>query len=218
MAAMESRSFADPERPLKRRSFLKRAFAIAAGGAAGTLLARPEEAQAGTDPYLGEIMMFAGNFAPRGWAVCNGQLMAIASNQALFQIIGTTYGGDGQTTFALPDLGGRAPIHSGQGPGLSNRVLGERGGEETHALTVSEMPAHTHTVNVHSGHGTSPSPVGLLPARDPSGVPHYGSSADAALALEAIGNAGGSQSHPNMQPYLVISFCIALEGVAPPAP
>lgn len=200
---------------LERRSFLKRALAIAAGGAFGTLLGKPREASAGTDPYLGEIMMFGGNFAPQGWALCNGQLMAISQNPALFQVLGATYGGDGVTTFALPDLRGRAPIHAGQGPTLSNRVLGEQGGEEAHTLTLAEMPAHTHAVNAHSGDGTSPSPAGLLLARDPSGVPHYGSGADATLAPGAIGTAGNSQAHLNMQPYLVINFCISLQGVFP---
>ncbi|MCP3973971.1 MAG: phage tail protein [bacterium] len=101
----------------------------------------------GTDPYLGEISWFAGNFAPRGWALCNGQLLQISQNPALFSVLGTTYGGDGRTTFALPDMRGRSPIHMGTGPGLSNRRLGERGGSETTTISVANLPAHTHTIS-----------------------------------------------------------------------
>jgi microcystin-dependent protein len=199
-----------------RRGFLKRMLAVVAGGAAaGTLLA-PGEAEAGVDPFVGEIMLFAGNYAPRGWALCNGQLLPINQNQALFALLGTTYGGNGVTTFALPDLRGRVPMHAGQGPGLSNRLLGEQAGAETHTLTVAEMPAHSHAASARAGNGTSASPGGLLPARDPAGTPHYGSGPDTTLAPEAIGVAGGSQPHENMQPYLVINYCIALQGVFPP--
>jgi microcystin-dependent protein len=188
---------------------------LAAGAGVGTLVTRPEEAAAGTNPYLGEIMLFAGATPPSGWALCNGQLLSIAQNMALFQLIGTTYGGNGTTTFALPDLRGRAPIHAGQGPGLSNRVLGDSGGEESHQLTVPEMPAHSHAARARSGNGTSAIPTGLVPARDPSGTPHYGASPDVTLAAGAIGTAGGGQPHNNMQPYLVITYCIALTGAAP---
>ena len=158
-----------PEKALERRSFLKRLIGLAAGGiGVGTLVAKPDVAEAAYEPFIGEIMLFAGNFAPRNWALCNGQILSIAQNTALFSILGTTYGGNGQTTFALPDLRGRVPIHAGQGPGLTNRTLGENGGEEAHVLTSAEMPMHTHGAVVTSSNGTSASPAGLLPARDPS--------------------------------------------------
>lgn len=208
-----------PDGPATRRSFLKRMLGLVAGGAAlgaGSLLPRGEAEAAATDPYLGEIMLFAGNYAPRGWARCDGQLLPINQNQALFSLLGTTYGGNGVTTFALPDLRGRAPIHAGQGPGLTDRPLGEQGGEESHTLTQAEMPLHTHPARARSGNGTSASPAGLLPARDPSGTPHYGAGADVTLALDAIGAAGGDQPHNNMQPYLTVTFCICLAGVFPP--
>ena len=202
---------------VERRGFLKRLFAIAGGGAALAALA-PKEAEASVDPFLGEIMLFAGNYAPRGWAECNGQLLPINQNQALFSILGTTYGGNGQTTFALPDFRGRAPIHVGQGPGLTDRVLGESGGVESHVLTVAEMPAHSHPAFARSTNGTSANPSGLFPARDPAGTPHYGPDADALLAPGAIGPAGADQPHDNMQPYLTIMFCICLQGVFPTRP
>ena len=201
---------------LERRNFLKRILAVAAGGITFASFGRKAEAgTAGIEPFLGEIMMFAGNFAPRGWALCNGQLLPIAQNTALFSLLGTTYGGNGQTTFALPDLRGRAPIHVGQGPGLSDRVLGQYGGEETHTLTWNEMPNHSHPAYAHAENGTSDTPTGLLPARNPAGVPQYAAGADVTMSPEAIGNAGGGQPHDNMQPYLVINFCIALQGVFP---
>jgi microcystin-dependent protein len=161
------------------------------------------------EPFLGEIRMISFNFAPKGWALCNGQLLPINQNQALFSILGTTYGGNGQTTFALPDLRGRAPVHTGDGV-----VLGERAGEENHTLTVQEMPAHTHTV-----------PASNLPATlgDPSNAVWASSSGEAAFAgaptgamsASAATSVGGSQPHPNMQPFLVIQFVIALQGIFP---
>jgi microcystin-dependent protein len=202
-----------------RRGFLKRLLGLAAGGAAvalgGTALTRGRAEASAIDPYLGEIMLFAGSYAPRGWAPCNGQLLPINQNQGLFSLLGTYYGGNGQTTFALPDLRGRAPIHVGQGPGLTDRTLGEQGGEETHLLTVEEMPAHTHLASAYSGNGTSASPAGLLPARDPSGTPHYGAGADVTLSPGAIGVTGGNQAHNNMQPFLALTFCICVQGVFP---
>lgn len=201
---------------LERRGFLKRLLAIAAGGVALGSLARKAEAETmSSQPYLGEIMLFAGDFAPRGWALCNGQLLSINQNQALFSLLLTRYGGNGQTTFALPDLRSRAPIHAGQGPGLTDRVLGEQDGVEAHALSIAEMPAHSHAAFAHSENGTSASPAGRFPARDPSAVPHYGPGADTALAPGAIGVAGGDQPHNNMQPYLVVNYCIALQGIFP---
>jgi len=208
----------DSQVALERRGFLKQLFAIAAGGAALGSLARKAEAETmSTQPFLGEIMLFAGDFAPRGWALCNGQLLSINQNQGLFSLLLTRYGGNGQTTFALPDLRGRAPIHAGQGPGLTSRVLAEQGGAEAHVLTVAEMPAHSHAASAHAGNGTSASPAGQLPARDPSAVPHYGSGADTTLGPGAIGAAGGDQPHNNMQPYLVVHYCIATQGIFPVA-
>ena len=207
-----------PEAPgIERRGLLKKALAVVAGGVAlGTVFGRAEAETASVDPYLGEIMLFAGSYIPRGWAACNGQLLSIVQNQALFGLLGTRYGGNGVTTFALPDLRGRVPIHAGQGVGLSDRQVGESGGEEFHVLTSAELPAHTHPAFAHDGMGTSASPAGLLPAQDPSGVPHYGSGADAVLAANAVGAAGGDQPHNNMQPYLVITYCISLQGPYPP--
>ncbi len=198
-----------------RRDFLGRLLAFAAGGA---LFGRVKSAQAevaGIEPFIGEIMLFAGNFPPRGWAFCEGQILSIAQNTALFSLLGTTYGGNGQTTFALPDLRGRAPIHAGQGPGLTNRTLGEAAGEEYHALSSPEMPAHTHAAVADSANGTTDAPQNMLPARNPAGIPAYGSGTGALLAPSAIQVAGGSQPHNNMSPYLVISYCICLEGIYP---
>lgn len=206
--------------PVARRGFLTRLVTAVLGGIAAATVARKVEAAPGpvpnaTDPFLGEIMMWAGNFAPRGWALCNGQLLPISQNTALFSLLGTTYGGNGQTTFALPDLRGRVPIHHGQGPGLSSYSLGQVGGEETHTLTVQEIPAHQHALQGSSANGTSASPAGLLPARNPAGIPAYGSTADAAFHASAIAPAGGGQPHNVMQPYLTINFVIALQGVYP---
>lgn len=204
-----------PTEPLERRHFLTRVGAAVAGFA---VLGRPRPAEAGTaavDPFVGELMIFAGNFAPRGWAFCDGQLLPIAQNTALFSLLGTMYGGNGQTTFGLPDLRGRAPIHVGQGPGLSNFTQGELGGEENHTLTAAEMPAHTHTAYADATNGTVDSPVNALPARNPASIPAYGAGASATLAANHVGTAGGSQAHNNMPPYLVLNYCIALQGVFP---
>ena len=209
----------EDETPIERRGLLKRALAVLAGGVAlGATFRQAEADTTGIDPFLGEIMLFAGDFVPRGYAACNGQLLPIAQNQALFSLLGTTYGGNGQTTFALPDLRGRVPIHVGQGPGLSDRILGEVGGEEAHTLTVAEMPGHTHVMTARSGNGTTASPAGALFARDGADVPHYGAGADTQLSPGAIAVAGGSQPHNNMQPYLALQYCIALTGVFPPRP
>lgn len=216
MAAKPRRTSAvPPGPPSDRRRFLSTLFAGLAGGA---FLARGRTAQAatqGAEPFIGELMLFAGNFAPRGWAFCDGQLLPISQNTALFSILGTTYGGNGQTTFALPDLRGRAPIHPGQGPGLSYRNLGESSGEENHSLVVPEMPAHNHAARADSGNGSSDTPTGRYPARNPAGVPHYSSNAPVNLAPDAVTVTGGSQPHNNMPPYLGISYCICLEGIFP---
>ena len=166
-------------------------------------------------PAVGQICMFAGLFAPSGWAFCDGSLLPINQNQALFSLLGTTYGGDGRTTFALPDLRGRVPIGFGQGTGLSSYVIGQSGGEEAHQLSVNEMPSHNHSAAADNGGGTSATPVGNFPAINNEGIQHYGSNNNATMNAAAIGNSGGGQSHNNMQPYLAINFIIALQGIFP---
>lgn len=170
------------------------------------------------EPFLGEIQIFAGNFAPVGWAFCNGQVLPISQNTALFSLLGTTYGGNGQSTFALPDLRGCVPIQPGQGPGLSMRMLGERGGVERVTLGTSQMPSHAHTLGASAGNGTSDAAAGNVAARSPAAIPQYAAASDANLSITAIGSAGGSQPHNNMQPYLALSFIIALQGVYPQRP
>lgn len=171
------------------------------------------------DPFLGEIRMFGGNFAPRGWAFCDGQLLQISSNSALFSLLGTTYGGDGRTTFALPDLRGRAPIHAGTGAGLTNKRLGQRGGTETVTLTINQMPSHNHSavVRTDSTVASSDKPQEMFPARNAGATPQYGPNTNSTLNTGAVsvGNTGGSQSHPNMQPYITIHYIIALQGTFP---
>jgi microcystin-dependent protein len=174
------------------------------------------EAAFGQDPYIGEIRMFAGNFAPRGWALCSGQLLSISQYTALFSILGTTYGGDGRVTFALPDLRGRAPVHAGQGPGLSNRNLGQSGGEESHVLTTNEIPSHTHQLRGDSSVASTDMPANSSPARNAGGIPSYGNTADINMSPGAIQSTGAGQGHNNMQPYLTVNFIIALEGIFPP--
>lgn len=164
--------------------------------------------------------MFGGNFAPRGWAFCNGQILPIAQNTALFSILGTTYGGNGQTTFALPDLRGRSPMQWGQGPGLTPRSLGEASGTETVTLLTNQMPAHTHALRANSGQGDSFSPDGTVSAIgvDASQQPlniYSSGTVNATMNPAAIGAAGGSQPHDNMSPFLCVSFIIALEGIYP---
>jgi microcystin-dependent protein len=168
------------------------------------------------DPFVGEIRMFGGNFAPQGWALCNGQLMAITQNTALFSLLGTNFGGDGRTTFGLPDLRGRAPIHMGQGGGLTERPIGSSGGHEAVALIVQNCPAHSHTAN-GAGGATQPSPVGAVWSTDPNGnTAAYSTSANGVMAPGAIGTTGAGQPHENMQPYLAVNYIIALTGVFPP--
>jgi microcystin-dependent protein len=171
------------------------------------------------DPFIGEIRMFAGNFAPRGWALCDGQILPISGNDALFSLLGTTYGGDGRTTFALPDLRGRAPIHAGTGPGLSHRILGQKGGEETVPLTINHLPSHTHTaqLNADSTVATSDKPQSALPARNAGSTPQYGTTPNTTLngSSISINSAGGNLAHQNMQPYITINYIIALQGIYP---
>ena len=167
-----------------------------------------------SEPFLAEIRIFGFNFPPRGWAQCDGQILPINQNQSLYSLLGTTYGGDGRTTFGLPELRGRVPIHEGQGSGLTNRQLGAGGGVENPVLTVAQMPSHGHTLQGTSSAATSTSPEAMVPAT--TAVDSYGPAGDPeAMASGAIQNAGGGQGHLNMQPYLALNFCIALQGVFP---
>lgn len=186
------------------------------------------------DPFIGEIILVPYNFAPRGYAFCNGQILAIAQNTALFSLLGTTFGGNGQTTFALPDLRGRVPVSSGQGPGLSSYSLGQMGGAENTTLLTTQMPAHTHVMSVgtlsaaaraRNAAGNSASPVNAVPAAEAAGVTatYSNLAPDASMATGAIALsgapaaavAGSSQPFSNIQPYLTLNYCIALEGIFP---
>ena len=166
-------------------------------------------------PYVGQIMAFGGTFAPQGWALCDGSLLPISQYETLFTLIGTTYGGDGQTTFALPDLRGRAALHQGQGSGLSSYVLGESGGAEAVTLTVGQLPQHLHSAMGNSGAGTSPSPSGALWAGSPTNIYTAGAAANTAMSATSISVSGGSQPHDNMLPFVTLNFCIAFEGIYP---
>jgi microcystin-dependent protein len=167
-----------------------------------------------SSPYVGEIRMFAGNFAPAGWALCQGQTMAISENDVLFNLIGTTYGGDGQTTFNLPDLQGRVPVHQGTLAGGSSYVIGEKAGEESVTLTVNQIPAHVHPALCNSTSGSSPSPAGGVWAAGSAVAFTPGATADK-MNTGVVGAVGGSQPHDNMVPFLAINFIISLFGVFP---
>ncbi|HFD12778.1 MAG TPA: phage tail protein [Crenotrichaceae bacterium] len=187
-----------------------------------------------SEPFIAEIIMFGGNFAPRSWGFCSGQLLAISQNTALFSLLGTTYGGDGRTTFSLPDLRGRVPVHSGQGPGLSSYRPGQRGGVENVTLSVLQMPAHTHAatvdlkarLNAEKGPANSNNPAGNMIASHAGGnaFKPYNPNIDKLMADQSItdngttvtnANAGGGQPHTNLQPYTVVNFIIALQGIFP---
>ncbi|HVF06436.1 MAG TPA: tail fiber protein [Frankiaceae bacterium] len=171
------------------------------------------------DPFVAEIRPFGFNFAPTGWAQCNGQLMPISQNTALFSLVGTFYGGDGKSTFALPDLVGNAPMHPGQGSGLSLRDLGETGGAQTVTLLESEMPAHTHVMRCATQDNADvsiPSPNSSF--AQSAGGELYQTTANTNLAFQALAPVGGSLPHNNLMPYLVLNFCIALQGVYPQRP
>ncbi len=167
-----------------------------------------------SEPFVGEIRMFAGNFAPRGWAFCDGQLLAVSQNDALFSLLGTIYGGDGRTTFGLPDVRGRIPLHQGTGPGLSPRSLGSKGGEEKVTLTTNQLASHTHNFNANSAMATDFAPQGKVLAQASVAI-YENANADTSLASSSIANAGGSQSHTNLMPTLCVNFIIALVGIYP---
>lgn len=162
------------------------------------------------EPFIGQIQAFGFNFAPRGWALCNGQLLPIAQYSALFSLLGTTYGGDGRTTFGLPDLRGRAPMHFGNGPGLTSRQLGQRGGAESVTLTTAQLPSHNHNLQ-SAPEGNTDEPVDNYIAG--AGLNSF--STEASTTSKATTNSGGNLAHENMQPYLTINYCIALFGIFP---
>jgi microcystin-dependent protein len=164
------------------------------------------------EPFLSEIRIMSFNFAPKGWALCNGQLMPINQNQALFSLLGTTFGGDGRVNFALPDVRGRTPIHVGSG-----HTLGERGGEQAHTLSISETPTHTHTVNATTIPATTNSPGPTVLTAQSTSANLYASAAQNLVPMspQMVANVGGSQAHLNMEPFLTLNFCIALQGIFP---
>lgn len=167
-----------------------------------------------SEPFVAEVRMWALNFAPRGWAFCNGALLPIAQNTALFSLVGTTYGGDGRTTLGLPNLEGRVAMHPGSGPGLTPRQLGETGGSTTVALTAGNVPSHTHTAQGVDEDATSTVPTGRYFAVAEGDTYHAGGTS-VAMDANAVGVTGNGQAHDNMQPHLGINFCIALTGVYP---
>jgi len=172
-----------------------------------------------SDPFLAEIRVFPFNFAPLGWALCNGQLLPISQNTALFSLLGTTYGGDGRSTFALPNLQGSAPLGYGQGPGLSPYDLGETGGSETVTLNGTQLPQHTHSVVANNTAGGSNSPAnnffGQSQARAKSAGYVSSGTLSVSMSPQAVASAGGGQPHNNMPPYLCLNFCIAMQGIFP---
>lgn len=183
------------------------------------LVAFPKSTPAATDPFIGEVMMTAANFCPRGWTEANGQLLPINQNEALFALLGTMYGGDGRTTLALLDLRGRVPLHAGQGLGLTNRTQGSRGGEETHALTINEMPSHNHGAQTSNSPAAEQTPASRL-VKNQDGQVGYVASGAGPLPVMAptptpTGPIGNGQPHNNMQPFVTVRYCIALQGVFP---
>ncbi len=193
---------------LLTRSIAAAALALTAG------LTAPSSAAA-EEKYIGEIFMGGWNFCPRGSAALNGQLLPISQNTALFSLLGTQFGGDGVTTFGLPDMRGRVPMHEGTGPGLSPRRIGEKGGSETNTLSPNQMPAHSHALSGSTSPASSASPAGNLLGTTGRNATYGGGSADAAMSGASIGSAGGGQAVNNMQPYQVITYCIAIHGIFP---
>jgi len=232
---MESTGASQPDASPGRRGFIGRIVAAIAGGMIlarlSSALAQAKQAASapsqaagttgplstqGTAPWLGEIALVPYNYAPTGWAMCNGQLLSISQNTALFSLLGTTFGGNGTSNFALPDLRGRAPIHAGQGTGLALRDLGEMGGEENHTLATGEMPAHNHTLEADGAVGSSDSPAGAVPAKNGAGIPQYSTHPVTPMNAGGVGLTGGGLPHNNMPPYLVMNYVIALNGAFPP--
>ncbi len=170
---------------------------------------------AGGLPFMSEIALFSYGFAPHGWALCNGQLLSINQNQAMFSLLGTTFGGNGVQNFALPDLRGRAPLHYGQGSGLSQYVLGEVTGTESVTVLQSNLPPHSHGFVANSGIGTTSDPAGNYIAQYGEGVKSFSGTQNTVMNPGSISNAGGTQPHSNLQPYLTLNYCIALQGVFP---
>jgi microcystin-dependent protein len=168
-------------------------------------------------PFLGMVCTYSFNFAPKGWALCNGQLLSISQNVALFSLIGTTYGGDGVTNFALPNLQSRIALHMGQGSGLSPYEIGENGGLENITLTTNQMPEHSHPANASNSGANTPNPSGNSLAVEPTGLSAFYQTGTPATPMNAstIGHVGGGQPHSNIQPYLALNFCIALQGIFP---
>ncbi len=166
------------------------------------------------EPFIGQIQAFGFDFAPRGWAKCDGQLLAISSHTSLFSLLGTIYGGDGRTSFALPDLRGRSPMHEGRGPGLTERRIGHKSGEEYHTLSTNEIPSHSHYPVCSNAAANQHLPAGHAPADE--GNVQFNLFTDAPNAqMKATTSTGGSQAHNNMHPYLALNYCIALEGIYP---
>lgn len=170
-----------------------------------------------SEPFIAEVRIFAGNFAPRGWAFCNGQLLPVSQNTALFSLIGTTYGGDGRTTTALPNLKGRAPMHPGRGPGLTSRRLGQRGGTEMVSLTEAQMPNHNHSSMASLQPASANTPNTTTSLSRSVGAAAFNSNPTTSIAMNegVLPNTGGSQAHNNLQPYIVMNFIIALVGLYP---
>ncbi len=168
-----------------------------------------------SEPFVGEIRMFAGNFAPRGWAFCDGQLLAVSQNDALFSLLGTIYGGDGRTTFGLPDMRGRIPIHAGDGPGLSPRRLGAKGGAEEETLTVNQMPSHSHTWRATDGVPVNTAPTSAALTKPTPSIYQAALNSPTNMNTNAVTNVGGSRSHTNLMPFLCVNFIIALFGIYP---
>lgn len=168
-----------------------------------------------SEPFLAEIRIVGFNFAPRGWAFCDGQILPINQNQSLYSLLGTTYGGDGRTSFALPDMRGRTPIHVGASTNGTNHTQGQKSGEETHTLTTAEMPTHTHVARGASVPADNTDPTGRVLA-DTAGLYGAPDANTLTMAADNLANTGGGQGHNNMQPYLTLNFCIALQGLFPP--
>ena len=168
-----------------------------------------------SEPFVGEIRIFAGNFAPRGWAFCDGQLLAVSQNDALFSLLGTIHGGDGRTTFGLPDMRGRIPIHAGSGPGLSPRTLGTKAGAEKVTVTINQLPPHTHNIRTSTAAGTENNPAGEFLGASPNVRLFRPATPNSSLNAASISSVGGSQSHSNLMPFLCVHFIISLFGIYP---